>query len=190
MARELTGDALAKLLECFDPDPERAGEMYEDERRKLLRHFERKGARSPEELADITLDRAAHKLAEGEKIKNIGGYCHEIARLVLKEHWKPTHNVIYPGEEIDPNILVADNSAEDEDYDLMFDCLEDCLKQLGSKDQLLLLEFYEPDGSERIIKRKKQAERLGIKREALGNRAQRLRDKLEQCIKDCCDPSH
>ena len=51
MARELTGDALAKLLECFDPDPERAGEMYEDERRKLLRHFERKGARSPEKKA-------------------------------------------------------------------------------------------------------------------------------------------
>src|SRR6266446_3605240 len=38
---------------------------------------------------------------------------------------------------------------------------------------------------DRIERRKSLAASLGLQREALANRAQRLRDKLEQCVKSC-----
>ena len=82
MKLELTGVAFAKLLDCLDADREQAGEKYEDLRRTLLRFFEWRGAPFPEEHADETFNRVACRLDEGVEIKNLGGYCYQVARLV------------------------------------------------------------------------------------------------------------
>ena len=79
MAAALTSEAFTKLLARLDPDRERAGEKYEDLRRTLIKFFEWRGAPFPEEQTDETFNRVARKLDEGIEIKNIGGYCYEVA---------------------------------------------------------------------------------------------------------------
>src|SRR5436305_4940480 len=88
MASALTAEAFTKLLARLDAERERAGEKYEDLRRTLIKFFEWRNAPFPEEHADETLNRVARKLAAGIEIKNIGGYCYEVARLVCLEVWK------------------------------------------------------------------------------------------------------
>ena len=46
----------------------------------------------------------------------------------------------------------------------------------------LILEYYRYEKRAQIDQRKALAERFGLRRDALANRAQRLRDKLEQCV--------
>src|SRR5215472_15385239 len=88
MAETLTAENLTKLLDSLDADRERAGEKYEDLRRTLIRFFQWRGAPFSEEQTDEVFDRVARKLGEGVEIRNIGGYCYEVARLVLLEALK------------------------------------------------------------------------------------------------------
>ena len=59
------------------------------------------------------------------------------------------------------------------------------LRALPDDGRALIVEYYRDSGAERIERRKALAARLGLQREALANRAQRLRDKLEQCVTRC-----
>jgi len=47
------------------------------------------------------------------------------------------------------------------------------------------MEYYCDEKRVQIDRRKDLAARLGLRRDALANRAQRLRDKLEQCVTRC-----
>ena len=49
----------------LDANPEQAAEEYEELRRRLIRFFEWRGARFPDEHADEVLNRLARKLVEG-----------------------------------------------------------------------------------------------------------------------------
>jgi DNA-directed RNA polymerase specialized sigma24 family protein len=64
-------------------------------------------------------------------------------------------------------------------------CLDDCLNALQSDNRDLIMEYYLDEARGRIDRRKDLAARLGLRRDALANRAQRLRDKLEQCVTRC-----
>jgi len=179
-------EALAKLLERLDPDREVAGDKYEDERRKLIRLFERKGASAPDELADATFDRVAQKLDAGVQVENIGAYCYATARLILKEHWRKVSNA--PSSiESDGELLTISTPApaETEGKELLSNCSDSCLQQLSPQARNLVIEYYSADRDRRVVVRQAMADRLGIDREALSNRMKRLRDKLERCIEDC-----
>src|SRR5262245_52524896 len=88
MPTGLSEKAFALLLGHLDADPGRAGERYEDLRRTLVHFFEWRGAPFPDQHADESLDRVARRLTEGVEIKNIGGYCYTVARLVFLETLK------------------------------------------------------------------------------------------------------
>src|SRR5712692_7720438 len=88
MESALTAETFGKLLDRLDADRERAAEKYEDLRRTLTRFYEWRGAPFPDEHTDETFNRVARKLDEGVKIKNIGAYCYEVARLVCLESFK------------------------------------------------------------------------------------------------------
>src|SRR2546421_10178217 len=185
MAAALTGEAFSKLLAHLDPDGERAGEKYEDLRRTLIKFFEWRGAPFPEDHTDETLNRVARKLDEGIEIKNIGGYCYEVARLVCLEVWKGTdskHEPLAANHQNTASAHTADSALERE---LLLGCLEDCLSRLPAENRALIVAYYQDEKRDRIERRKGLAEALGLRREALANRAQRLRDKLEQCVKRC-----
>lgn len=181
MGWELTETAFEKLLDSLGPDRTQAGEAYETLRRKLTRFFEWRGASFPEERVDETFNRAARKLDEGVEILNLAGYCNEIARLVLLESFKGPDRKLTPLEDIDvPIVAPAEVEA-----DPRLSCLDNCLHNLPAENRELILEFYQDEQRAKIDRRQKLADRLGVSRLTLGKRAQRLRDKLEQCVKSC-----
>ena len=186
MASALTTEAFTKLLACLDPDRERAGDKYEDLRRTLIRFFEWRGAPFPEDHADETFNRVARKLNEGIEIKNVNGYCYEVARLICLEAWKGDDSRREPLLEAHhQNTADANNADSALERELLLECLEECLNRLPAESRALVVEYYQDEKRDRIEHRKALAEALGLRREALANRAQRLRDKLEECVTRC-----
>ncbi len=181
----LTAKAFTKLLDRLGEDREQAGEKYEDLRRTLTRFFEWRGAPFPEEHTDESFNRVARKLDEGIEIKNIGGYCYEVARLVYLEALKGHESRRAPLEEIKLETSAPDTAEETAEKEQRLTCLDDCLHILPIESRELITEYYRDEKRERIDHRKALAERLGLRRDALANRAQRVRDKLEQCVIRC-----
>jgi DNA-directed RNA polymerase specialized sigma24 family protein len=183
MAWELTEEAFERLLACFDSDRDRAGEKYEDLRRALIRFFEGRGIFAPEECVDEVFNRAARRLSEGVVVVNIYGYCQESARFVLLERFKSPDRKNAPLEEASP--LVAADGEGAEGKEAAMKCLDECLNQLPEKKRELILAYYQDDKRDRINRRRALAEQFSVRRDALANQAQRLRNKLEQCITEC-----
>ena len=184
MKRSLTAEAFTKLLDSLGENQEEAGEKYEDLRRTLIRFFEWRGAPFPEEQTDESFNRVAQKLDEGIEIRNIGGYCYEVARLVCLESLKGHESRRAPLDEIklEATTLDTDERVEKEQR---LTCLDDCLRVLPSESLELITGYYSDEKRGRIDRRKALAEQLGLRRDALANRAQRVRDKLEQCVTKC-----
>ena len=182
MASVLTAAAFTKLLDRLDADRERAGERYETLRRRLTRFFEWRGAPFPDEHADETFNRVARKLDEGVTITRVDGYCYEVARLVCLEAFKGRDS---KRSSLDASRIEAFESDTTEDAarrELRMACLEDCLRALSQEGRDLVTEYYRDERRARIERRRALAERLGLRRDALANRAQRLRDNLERCV--------
>ena len=183
----LTTERFAKLLVNLDTDRDRAGVKYEDLRRTLIRFFEWRGAPFPEEQTDETFNRVARKLEAAIEIKNMGGYCYEVARLVCLEALKSNDNKRSALDAADFNLPVQDPGDEAAEKESRLACLDDCLNALPAENREWVLEDYRDDQSGHINRRRALAERLGLPREALANRVQRLRDKLERCVVRCLE---
>jgi DNA-directed RNA polymerase specialized sigma24 family protein len=184
MATGLSEAAFEKLLTHLDADRSSAGQRYEDLRRMLVRFFEWRGAPFPDEHADETFDRVARRLGEGTDVRNIGGYCYSVAKLILLETRKTSEPRRLPVEA--ERLPADDNPSDDTDLkERRLACLEGCLDELPPDGRQLILEYYRQDKRARIDARRVLASRLGIRLEALANRAQRLRDKLERCVTGC-----
>src|SRR5262245_47359441 len=181
----LTEESLGKLLDCFDADHNLAGEKYEDLRRALSRFFEGRGIFFHEECTDEVFDRVARRLVEGVEIRNIYSYCYEVARLVLLERIKSRESRNISIEANISNLSATDIGDDLAEKERRLRCLDACLQQLPPESRLLITEYYQDDRRNRITRRQSMADRLGIRRDALANRAQRLRSKLEQCIVKC-----
>jgi len=184
MRREVTAEAFGRLLEVLDRDRDRAAEKYEELRRLLIRFFEWRGAPFPEEHADETFDRVSRKLGPELQIANIGGYCYEVARLVCLEALKGRDSKSIPIDTIAP-LAIAAPAAEPAGPAARLACLERCLDALPQESRALILEYYRDEGRMRIDRRKAMAASFGVGRETLANRAQRVRDRLEQCVSEC-----
>jgi len=184
MSIGLTENAFGRLLDHLDSDRGRAAARYEELRRILMRFFEWRGAPFPDEHTDETFDRVARKLAEGVAIENIGGYTYRVARLVFLETLKgpEARRVAMEPGRATAATYAAPDAAEQE---VRLACLDDCLHGLPAESRDLIIEYYREDKRGRVEGRRKLAERLGLRVEALANRAQRLRDKLEQCVTAC-----
>lgn len=185
MELELTAQAFTKLLDRLGDGQEQAGENYENLRRTLIRFFEWRGAPFPEEHTDETFNRIARKLDEGIEIKNVGGYCYEVARLVCLEALKGHKGRREPLDEIKLEAAAPDIIDEAAENEKRLTCLDDCLRALPVESRELITEYYKDERRGRIDGRKALSERLGLRRDALANRAQRVRDKLEQCVTRC-----
>ncbi len=171
-----------KLLAWLDPDSEKAGEKYEAIRQKLVKFFDWRGAHFPEDCADETLNRVTRKIDEGDAIQDVATYCHGVARLVFLETLKSPDNKRTDFEELPP-LAAAEPTVEE--ADARQECFNRCLRELPVVSQQVLLQYYQDEKRSKINNRLSLAERLGIPLNALRNRVQRLRDKLEQCIHRC-----
>jgi DNA-directed RNA polymerase specialized sigma24 family protein len=180
----LTEHAFGRLLDHLDHDRRRAADRYEELRRILVRFFEWRGAPFPEEHVDETFDRVARKLGDGIAIENLGGYSYGVARLVLLEALKgPDAKRVQIAATRE---MASAAAASDElQKEARLACLDDCLGELPPESRELIVGYYREHQAGRIEGRRRLAARLGLRAEALANRAQRLRDKLQRCVTAC-----
>ncbi len=122
----LTEEAFNGFLSRLDADTERAGEKYEAIRRRLVKHFDWRGAHFPEECADETINRVIRKLESGETILDIPTYCYKVARFVFLETLKPSDT--RPVSLDDLNSVASPPSSEEES--IQRECFERCLNEL------------------------------------------------------------
>jgi len=182
--RELSAGPFERLLAALDADRDRAADRYEDLRRILLRFFEWRGVPFPEDSVDETFDRVGRRLAEGVAIDNVPGYAYRVATHVVLEARKGPDSRRVDGAVTDPPAASPD--AQDATrHEARLSCLDDCLAALPADGRGLILEYYRDDDGGRIARRRELARRLDINAEALANRAQRLRDKLQTCVRAC-----
>jgi hypothetical protein len=179
----LSEEAFERLLAAFGVSRDEAAERYEGLRLRLVRFFTWERCAFPEERADEAFNRVARRLAEGEPVQDIEHYTSGVARLLAKESVAEQirQQRAYSGWASMRNGEGAHVSTGE--YEAA--CLESCLRELLSPEERdFLLQYYEGDRQVRIQSRQRMAARLGIGPNALRNRALRLRDKLESCLRD------
>jgi DNA-directed RNA polymerase specialized sigma24 family protein len=184
--RDLTPEAFIGFLTLLSPDPEIAGEKYEELRRQLIKFFEWRGSLFADQLADEALNRVMRKIEDGEKIeKNILAFSLGIARFVHNEYMRHPENRRVDMAKL--STLVAPPVHQEEDDDLWLICLRECLNSLPEEDRGLIIEYYQEDKQAQIDNRKALAARLGISINTLFSRARRIRDRLERSITNCIE---
>ncbi len=165
------------LLTRLDADRGRAGERYEELRRRVIQLLAWRGSWHPEELGDEVLRRAGESLFSGEPVRNLEAYCAGIARLVLLEEQTSMREVPLTGwhrQLTAPEYLTVDDRRSQ--------AFDSCLARLSESNRQLILSYYVGDGWEKIRQRRVLARSMAIPLNALRIRAFRIRAALERCI--------
>ena len=154
---------------------------YEKLRRRLVLYFQVHAPVEAEAACDDVIDRLARRIEEGLPIDNVPLYALGIARNVLHElHARQVRDRAVATEiGFDAQITVDD----EDDTEEKLTALRACLERLGQAGARLILAYYDGEGSERIRVRRALAERMKLGLNALRNRALRLRETLESCLR-------
>lgn len=177
----MSSDDYHRLLALLGSDGN--GERrYGELRARLVRLFEWRGARFPEDLADETLGRVARRLGDGIEIRadDPFRYVCGVAHLVFKESLRRERLNNPLDEAPEP---VAQPELPDLDPDERVEALRTCLESLGETQRQLVLDYHRGERRGRIDGRKQLADGLGIELNALRIRVHRLRGRLENCVK-------
>jgi RNA polymerase sigma factor (sigma-70 family) len=189
----LTSASFDSLLAQLGPDRESAARAYLEIRRALFIFFAARGAASPDEMTDETINRVARRLNEGELIttENPSNYFYGVARNVLRESLAKG-NVLIPLSDEGPV-----GSAQATPYDQLLsvserieteinhECLEKCLGRLDLEDRKLIVSYYQFSGGEKVENRKRLATHLGLSSNTLRQKVARLRARLAECVIIC-----
>ena len=176
---------LERLLDALHPDREQAGHAYEALRERLVRFFEWNRADTPEELADETLDRLAHRLAaNGDEVLDPARFSAGIARLLLKEHWRENERreaalSAMAGSYHDAVKRQMEAAHQEERMTV----LEECLQAIPGPSRNLIERYFSVEGRTQAHLRQQLAEEYGISTNALRNRVLRTRLELEKNFK-------
>jgi DNA-directed RNA polymerase specialized sigma24 family protein len=187
--RTLQAAQFEGLLRCLDPDRDRAGELYEKLRRKLIKFFEWNSCSPGEDLADETLDRVARKVAE-EIILDLPAFAAAVAKRVRQEAYKkavrrvqvpdlPNQEAVFQDPRNPEKILQEKRERERRSR-----CLHICMRRLGDRDRELFLRYHDEAG-QRLQHRLELASKFGLTIGTLRVRINRVRDSLESCTRNC-----
>lgn len=180
-AHALEARRLQTLLERLRADSASGGFGYEQLRRRLILFFRQREPIDAETLADEALDRLARRLDEGVQINHPAPYAFGIAKLMLFEanarRQRQEARVDEP--ETTPAMIEDDDSIDP----ALVRALRTCLRSIGRRGSELMLAYYRDDDARRIKTRRNLAEKLGITVNTLRNRALRLREALETCVR-------
>jgi DNA-directed RNA polymerase specialized sigma24 family protein len=171
------------LLSRLGDGAESAGAEYEQLRRRLVRFFEWSQSSTPEDLADIVINRVAGKLEAGEPVTNVHAYAMGVARFVLKESRVGPR--LSPLDDAPPSIVAARPPSPEDDAEQRAACLDRCLSRMPDANRELVLRYYEGEGRSRIDIRRDLAAKLEVTDRALRLRLYRLRESLQECIHTC-----
>ena len=169
-----------RLLAWLDPNPERAGALYESIRWRLIAILASRGCRIPEELADETIDRVARRVAD---IRD--SYVGDPAIYFLGVMNNVHHE--YLRRPPLPQLVEANSDTEVKEHTHL--CLDKCLRKLPPHAREIIEQYYAEDKRAKISLRKRIAATLGVKQSNLRLRALRIRTKLQVCIEQCLELS-
>ena len=165
-----------RLLRWLDPDPDRAGELYEKVRWRLIAILASRGCHIPEELADETIDRVARRVADicDNYVGDKGIYFLGVMNNVHHEYLKlpVLRPVVEPREDVEAR-------------ERIHACLDRCLDKLAPHSRQVIERYYADDKRAKIDSRRRIAHELGISAGNLRIRALRIREKLQNCIEQC-----
>src|SRR5262245_46512859 len=136
--RGLTASAFATLLARLGPNADQAGSAYEHLRRALVAFFTWRGAATPQECADETLDRLAARLEQGVVVEDLARFARGIARLVLLEHWRRPEAGALEATGVEADRPVTPESPGEE---ALVECLNRCLGALPPENRDLVLAY-------------------------------------------------
>lgn len=173
----LTQEQFDRLLDALDPERAAAGEAYQRLRSSLVKYLRWEGCIRADDWADEVLNRVAQRLAAGEVVTRVTAYASGVARLVVKEALRAQareHSAVI--EMPAPPVQEATDES-------VYEWLDECLSRLEPDQRELILEYYQGSASDRIRNRQRLANQLGISLNSLRNRALRLREKLETCLR-------
>jgi DNA-directed RNA polymerase specialized sigma24 family protein len=186
---DLTREKFEGLLMRLDDDRGRAGEKYEQIRWKLLRFFQWGRCLDAEDLVDETFNRVAEKLvSQSQDIRDVAGFAWGVAKKIRQEALRIEAKTVrlpdLPGGE---DSFFDNNVADNAPFELAvrqqrLKCLRQCIQLLSAEDRRLLLTYHSPRGR-RPEARRRLAKENEMSMLALRVRANRLRFKLEECIK-------
>jgi len=179
----MTQAAFDRLLAHLDADREQAGQKYLRLRLKLVKYFEWRGAAFPDREADVTLNRVARRMDEGQEVHSLNAYCYGVARLVFVEALRAQQREQEAFECASPEEAQEPEAALDRE--VRCSCLDRCLQALPKENRELIIEYYEAEKGGKIERRKRLAARRGIPLNALRIRAHRIRASLEACVREC-----
>ena len=182
-----SNDPFAALLARLRLDGDDA-RVYESLRRRLIQFFRLHLPADADELADVVLDRLARKIHEGTDVASVPSYALGIARMV--QHEARARGARRHLAELDPTLTPDADAADDTAAaEVVLSALAACLDAAGTEARGLILAYYGADGAGRIAARRSLAEECGISLNALRNRALRLRDALETCVRRRTNPT-
>lgn len=174
----LTEDDFDRFLAALDPDRDRAGERYEQLRNTLVRLFASRGAASPEDLADETLNRVASGIGRIGEIEDIRRYVYGVANNILRESQRR--------RSVQEEVQIPFPNIGEDEAERQLDCLDLCLQKLTPRSRELILNYYQAQQkSAGIEHRKMLAEKLGVGLNELRVQSHRIRASLEKCVKKC-----
>ena len=170
-----------RLLTWLDRDPDRAGQLYESIRWRLIAILASRGCHLPEDLADEVIDRVARRVKDIEAT-----YTGDKALYFLGVMNKVHHE--YLRRPSVPKLIIA-SSDEVEAKEQTHLCLDRCLEKLSPHAREIIQQYYSADKSAKISLRKRIAARFGVSSSNLRLRALRIRAKLQTCIEHCLELS-
>lgn len=174
----LTSEAMERLLQALSTDREAAGQAYELLRRRLIKFFQWDQCPDAEQCADESINRLARRLESGERIENVQNYALGVARLVRMEVRAALHKeAVLLDTLTTPAAIGPDPCA--------LHCLDRCLDRLAAAEKEFLLRYYSGRGRDQAEQRREMAERHEMNINALRNRALRLRERVERCVRQC-----
>lgn len=189
MKEILTQTGFDKLLSTLDADRDAAGAKYESLRARLIKFFEWRNCETAEELTDTVLDRVMKKIAGGEDIKNVSAYAATVAQFVFKEDLRRREKLFRSIEDAPEIAEIADEkiSREDETETKKTDCLTKCLAEFSAENRRVIVEYYSADERTMIAARQRLADEMKVSLNVLRIRVCRLKSKLENCTRECCN---
>lgn len=178
----MTAEALEELLLWLDADREKAAEVYEQIRGRLIRLFMYRGFVESDEMADETINRVTRKAPRLRA--NYKGdpfhYFRKVADYICMEYGKKKTAPL-------PEVL-PDLGLEIDESEPIHNCLDRCINQkLSTDEHYMVIRYFEGDGHEKIVNRQKLAERLGITLNTLRIRIHRVCRILRKCVDKCVD---
>ena len=126
----LSQEAFDSLLTWLDADRERAGEKYEEIRRKLIKIFARRGCTIAEDLTDEAINRVSRRVQEiaDTYVGDPALYFYGVAQNVYLESVK---------KRPDPKPLPVPDPPDERRHE----CLERCMEHLDSESHDVILQY-------------------------------------------------